>query len=136
MENEEKKKVKEKHKKYYIKNKEKIINQATEYYILNRKKMRKYRIQWAKKYYKKYPYKKTLRNIKYRCSNPKDRKYKYYGGKGIKCFLTLDQIKYLWERDRAFQMARPSIHRTNPVGNYTIENCQFIEMSKHKRNTR
>ena len=70
----------------------------------------------------------THYNVRYRCSNPKDPKYKYYGGKGIKYLLTEIQLLYLWERDEASKMEKPSIDRIDPAGNYELKNCRFIEL--------
>lgn len=36
-----------------------------------------------------------------RCRNPKTDKYRYYGGRGIKCYLTVDEPVYIhidWDR--------------------------------------
>lgn len=71
-------------------------------------------------------------NIIYRCTNPKDRKFKHYGGRGIRCFLTLVEFEFLWHRDYAAAMKQPSIDRIDSDGHYTIENCRFIEMSKNR----
>lgn len=79
-------------------------------------------------YYKKYPWKRVLKNIQIRCNNPNHQSYKYYGEKGIKCLITEDEIKFLWFRDRAYNMKKPSIDRKNSNKNYTLNNCQFIEM--------
>lgn len=82
---------------------------------------------------RKNPYLVTLNNVKYRCNNPKDKAYKNYGGRGIKCFLSVNDIKTIWVRDKAYMMKQPSIHRIDNDGNYTFENCQYIEMEKHRR---
>lgn len=74
-----------------------------------------------------------LATIKKRCNNPNANSYSYYGGKGIKTFLTLDDIKFLWERDNADSMDRPSIDRIDSDGDYAVENCRFIEMSENIR---
>lgn len=79
--------------------------------------------------------KQVFSNMKYRCNNPKDRKYKYYGGKGIKCRITYLQVCYLWERDKASEMKRPSIDRIDANKDYVLENCRFIEMIENIKRT-
>ena len=83
----------------------------------------------TKEYYKKYPWKRTLNNIKQRCNNPKNPFYKNYGGREIKCLITVDELKRLWFRDKAWLLRQASIDRKDNDGNYTFENCQFIEQS-------
>lgn len=84
--------------------------------------------EYMKQYYKKYPWKKHYNKILQRCENPKCDKFQYYGGKGIKCLVTSEEIKYLWFRDKAYLMEKPSIDRKNNSGNYTLDNCRFIEL--------
>lgn len=110
------------------------------YYQLNKKHILEYEREWRKKhpnylknYFKKNPFKKLLINIKQRCNYPKDKKYKYYGGKGIRCFLELKDLIFLWNRDKANLLKQPSIDRINSIKNYTLDNCQFIEMSENRR---
>lgn len=50
-----------------------------------------------------------------------------YGGRGIKCRITIDEIYFLWKRDEAGRMKKPCIDRIDPDGDYVIWNCQFIE---------
>lgn len=71
------------------------------------------------------------RNIKDRCNNPKNHAYKYYGGRGIKCLITLEEVEFLWQRDNANLMNKPSIDRINNDGDYTFENCRFIELKEN-----
>ena len=78
----------------------------------------------------------TLANINYRCTNKRDRHYQSYGGRGIKNFLTLDDLYFLWERDGATEMKQPSIDRKETSGHYTRENCRFIEMDVNRRRER
>jgi len=80
-------------------------------------------------YYKKYPWLHSLMLAKQRCNNKKNNRYKTYGGRGIKLFLTKEAIKKLWFRDKAFNMIKPSIDRINNDGNYGFSNCRFIETS-------
>jgi len=80
---------------------------------------------------KKYPWSRTQENIKQRCNNINCKAYKYYGGRGIKCLITKEDIKKLWFRDNAKLMNRPSIDRIDNDGDYCLENCRFIEMSEN-----
>jgi hypothetical protein len=73
------------------------------------------------------PWKFVLKNIVSRCTNKNLRDYRWYGAKGIKCLITVDEIKELWFRDKAYTMKKPSIDRENSKKNYTKDNCRFIE---------
>lgn len=75
----------------------------------------------------------TLNNIKWRCSDPRTNRYEYYGGRGIKCLLSLNDLVHLWQRDKGYLMQWPSIDRINHHGHYTVQNCRFIEMSENTR---
>lgn len=115
-------------------------DKANEYYRDNKQKCRIRMLNWIKlnpKYIKEYsknhPWIKTLGNIKQRCNNPKAIKYKYYGGRGIRCFLTSAQIRYLWHRDKAKLMEKASIDRIDSDGHYTLQNCRFVEMRQNKK---
>lgn len=77
--------------------------------------------------------KKLLSNINYRCNYQLANKYKYYGGKGIRCFLSLEDLRLLWHRDGAAKMKQPSIDRIDVTRDYTLKNCQFIEMEENRK---
>jgi hypothetical protein len=81
-----------------------------------------------KEYYKQYPWKRIFQSIKSRCNNKNVSSYKDYGERGITCLITVEEIKILWFRDKAYSMKKPSIDRIDNDGNYTFENCRFIEM--------
>ena len=74
----------------------------------------------------------VYKNITGRCNNPRTNKYQYYGGRGIKNFLTLADLIFLWERDGGENMKWPSIDRKNSDGHYTLDNCRFIEFADNK----
>jgi hypothetical protein len=95
----------------------------------------------AKKNYKKCPWKNTLKNIMARCTHENEKSYKDYGGRGIKCLITEDELKELWFRDKACEMEWPSFNRKNNDGNYTFDNCEYTEFGKNvadrnKRNSK
>lgn len=68
-----------------------------------------------------------LNTIRQRCENPKHVGYPRYGGCGIKNFLTVENLIFLWNRDRADLMEKPHVDRINPSEDYTIDNCHFID---------
>jgi hypothetical protein len=49
----------------------------------------------------------------------------------LKCEVTLDFVKIVWFRDRAFNMKRPSVDRIDQLGHYTPKNIRFIELSEN-----
>lgn len=94
---------------YYLRNKKHILmNQK------KRKKLNRWISSWE--------------NAKQRCCNSKNPDYQWYGKRGIQFLLTLQDVKYLWFRDKANLMKRPSIDRINNNKNYTLKNCRFIEL--------
>lgn len=73
----------------------------------------------------------TFNYIQDRCNNSKAINYKYYGAVGIKCKITLEEVKQLYFRDNGYLMKNPSIDRINSKGNYEYNNCRFIEMTEN-----
>lgn len=100
-------------KNYYLKNK---------YMILEK----------MKNNHKQSPWILIFKWIQDRCNNPNINNYHRYGGRGIKCLITLEELKELWFRDKAFEMEQPSIDRINNDGDYTDDNCRFIEWKINK----
>ena len=86
----------------------------------------------------KSPWLKTYYAIGARCNNPKNKCFKYYGERGIKRLITVEELKFLWFRDKAYLMLIPTIDRKNNDGDYTFENCRYLEMGLNsaERNTR
>ena len=102
-------------------------------YLENRdtilKKKRKYNLN--------HPWKIIFNCIQQRCENPKTKKFKWYGGRGIKCLITEEELKFLWFRDKAWLLDQPSIDRKENDGNYEFDNCEFIELIENiKRQNR
>jgi len=69
--------------------------------------------------------------IKGRCEDPRHPGYKSYGAKGIRNFLTQNDIEALFIRDHAYELIHPSIDRINSYCDYTYENCQIISLREN-----
>ena len=93
------------------------------YYALNKQKIQ----SKAKNNHKKAPWIRILRSIKSRCENKNSQDYKTYGGRGIKCLITAEELKEIWFRDKAYLMDFPTIDKINNNGDYEFSNCQFLE---------
>lgn len=79
-----------------------------------------------RKFQLKNPWYSHLASARQRCNNPNCISYSKYGGRGIECLLTNDEVAYLWQRDKAERMYVPSLDRKDPDGDYRIDNCRFI----------
>ncbi len=94
---------------------------------------REYQRNWIEKKYEKEPWLRTYHSIKGRCEY---RIWTSYYKRKIKTFLTIDDVKFLWFRDKAYKMKNPSIDRINPYENYFLENCRFIELRTNQKRKR
>ena len=83
--------------------------------------------EYKKIYYEKYPWLKFYYYALTRCEY--DKKSNYY--KKIKVFLTHDEIKSVWFRDKAWRLSKPSIDRIDNDGDYTLKNIRFIELKEN-----
>lgn len=91
----------------------------------NRSKERLEKSPWIKYWY----------NARRRCRDKNLQYWYMYGGRGIKCLITKEEIKKLWFRDKAYLMKQPSIDRKDSDKHYTYDNCQFLEMNVHSSKT-
>lgn len=74
-------------------------------------------------------------SMKERCSNPHNKRYSRYGGRGIKvCDEWLDFAKFRdWCLSNGYSQGL-TIDRINNDGNYEPSNCRFISTSEQNRN--
>jgi len=139
-------KVKLLQKKWRKRNPEKCRVYSKAWAKANPKKVRASQRAWTKAYperrraysrawTKVNPEKALLSHINQRCNNPKAENYSKYGGKGIKNFLSLEQLKILMIAYDYYDMRdkgeHPQIHRCNPNGDYCLENCVFMTRRNH-----
>jgi transposase len=109
--------IKDKSRKWYLNNKEKALLTAS-------------------KYLKDNPWLSHYKAAKQRCTNPKCESYRFYGERGIKFLMSVADFKFLWFRDKAWLLKKPSIDRIDQDGNYELSNCQFIELVANKKKQR
>ena len=50
--------------------------------------------------------------------------------------MGIPELKFLWFRDKAYLLKKPSIDRIDPDGHYEVTNCRYIELSENSRNAR
>lgn len=89
---------------------------------------RKRKYETLKRWREENPWQLNLRMARERCNNKNHDSYSNYGGRGLKCTLTLEEIKKLWFRDKAFNLKTPSLDREHEDDDYTFATCKFIEM--------
>lgn len=118
---------KAKHPDYYKNNKAKINARSREW----NKKHRKECNAANKRWFERNPWHQVWANGIKRCTNKNNISYKWYGKKGIRFLLTLEDVKFLWLRDKASLMSKPSIDRKDHNKNYNIKNCRFIELKEN-----
>lgn len=78
----------------------------------------------------------TWRSMRYRCSNPHHRSYKWYGGKGIKVCKEWDDsfdAFHDWAVSHGYT-DNLTIDRIDASKDYEPSNCRWITMSEQQRN--
>ncbi len=77
----------------------------------------------------------TWRAMKYRCSNPNDTKYAYYGGRGIRvCKRWMKFANFL--ADMGERPPGHSIDRIDGTKGYEPGNCRWVTKTEQNRNRR
>lgn len=79
------------------------------------------------------PWYRAFNNIRSRCISPGDSRWSSYGGRGIKCLVTRDDLREIFYRDKAWLFERPSVDRINPDGNYEYSNLRWIPWDSNLR---
>jgi hypothetical protein len=77
------------------------------------------------------PWYTSFANARARCNNTNNPAYKDYGGRGIKFLMTLEDFKYLWFRDKAYEMEVPTVDRLDSDSNYELSNCEYVELQEN-----
>lgn len=74
--------------------------------------------------------------MKQRCTNPKSRGWRYYGGRGIKLCLRWHKFENFLKDMGKRPSSRHSVERKNNDGDYCPENCVWLRREFQNRNTR
>ena len=90
--------------------------------------MKRKKLDRREKWRRANGYYRCLRMARRRCKDVAHRCWPWYGGRGIRCLLTSDEAKLLWARDNGAALRRPSLDRKDSDGDYTFENCRYIEL--------
>jgi hypothetical protein len=80
------------------------------------------------RYFSSYPWAKHFKRAKERC-----KPWGGYSKRGCQFTITLEDVRFIWFRDKAFNMKKPSIDRKDSSRGYAFDNIRFIEFSKNIR---
>ena len=99
----------------------------------NREKYLSYIRLYRQRRYSNEPWLRTFEGIRCRLRQARRLRYKQLRYIGIKMLMTRDDLKNLWIRDNAALMENPSIDRIDPNGDYSVDNCRYVEMIENRR---
>ena len=77
----------------------------------------------------------TFHNMKYRCYNPNDKRFMFYGGKGITiCDKWLrNPVSFVtWSEENGWAPGK-QIHRKDNSMGYSPDNCEWLTHDEHLR---
>lgn len=77
------------------------------------------------------PWVKSWLGMRARCQDQKRETYKR-----IKSLISKEELKFIWFRDKGYLLKQPSLDRVNTTGDYTFNNCRYIELSENVRRPR
>ncbi len=126
------------HRKYYQRHSEQIKEQRKQYCQQHHIEIKKYQ----KKYYQTLNgyLRCVFRNIKRRCTNPKHRDYRCYGGRGIKCLFVSNEFVSYVINDLGItdinQIKGLQIDREDNNGHYEKGNIRFVTAKQNANNRR
>lgn len=86
-----------------------------------------------------HPVRSVHRHMIDRCYNPKDKDYRYYGGRGVTiCKEWRHDLGAFatWALANGYEKNVTQIDRKNNNGNYEPDNCHFVTRSMQMNNTR
>lgn len=83
----------------------------------------------------KHPLHGVLKNIRDRCSNPNNKDYHSYGGRGVKCCFSGLQEFVEWAIGAGWKPGL-TIDRIDNDGSYCVSNCRIATRHAQARNTR
>lgn len=89
--------------------------------------MRKTSTERVRRFRERNPWFRPWEYARRRCTDTKHKEYPNYGGIGIRCTLTREEVISLFIRDGGAKLSRPSLDRLDPDGHYSFENCRYIE---------
>lgn len=85
--------------------------------------------KWLKETKATKPWWKHYVSAVHRC---RDKKHWYFK-KGIKCYLTIKDVEFLWFRDKAHNMKEPTLDRIKSAYGYIASNTRFSERLANQR---
>lgn len=118
--------LRERNKKYRKANPELANKWQREKYHRHKEAYREYARKWWAKTVKERPWLRTYCSIRSRCKH-----HPSYVKRAIKNLITIDEVKKLWFRDKAWLLKKPSIDRIDTYGHYSFANCRYIECIKN-----